>query len=55
MFHNYGKCVVYHKERTTSLDVTDYIADYNLGTVILYRYIGNGTSIITPTPSIPNN
>ena len=55
MFHNYGKCVVYHKEKTASLNVSDYIADYNSGTVILYKYVGNGTSIVTPTPSIINS
>lgn len=55
MFHNYGKCVVYHKEKNMSLDASDYIADYNSGTVILYKYVGNGTNIITPIPSISNS
>ena len=52
MFHNYGLCAIFLKEKTFSLDVQDYYYNLSNKTVYLKKYIGDNKAVVVPMPTI---
>ena len=47
--YNYGGCAVYVKEKTYTVNISDYVYSKQGTNLILSSYVGNATNITVPS------